>query len=81
MMKAHWAELEPKVAIFGVEPTVTSALSSFCDVASRDDIRSFFAQHPLPSASRRLTQALERIDNCISLSATQTGKVTEFLQK
>jgi hypothetical protein len=60
---------------------VTSALSSFCDATSRDDIKSFFAGHPLPSASRTLTQTLERIDNCISLRASQTGKVTEFLQK
>jgi aminopeptidase N len=80
-MKAHWAELEPKVAIFGGDTMVTAALGSFCDASTRDDIKSFFAQHPLPSASRTLTQTIERIDNCISLRASQTGRVTEFLQR
>jgi len=80
-MKEHWTDLEPKVAIFGGDTTVTSALGSFCDAASRDDIKSFFAQHPLPSAARTLTQTLERIDNCIGLRASQTEKVTAFLRK
>ena len=78
-MKAHWTELEPKIAIFGGDTMVTSALSGFCDAASRDDVASFFAQHPLPAASRTLTQTLERIDNCVALRASQTGKVTAFL--
>jgi aminopeptidase N len=80
-MKANWTALEPKVAIFGGDTTLTSALGSFCDAAARDDIKAFFAQHPLPSASRTLTQTLERIDNCISLRASQMGKVAEFLQR
>jgi len=78
-MKAHWTELEPKVAIFGGDTTVTTALGSFCDAAARDDIAAFFAAHPLPSATRTLTQTLERIDNCIALRAAQTQTVAEFL--
>jgi aminopeptidase N len=78
-MKAHWAEIEPKVAIFEGDTMVTSALGSFCDATARDDIRSFFAQHPLPSASRTLTQTIERIDNCIALRSRETQKVADFL--
>jgi len=80
-MKEHWAQLEPKIAIFGGDTTVTSALGSFCDAATREDIRAFFGQHPLPSASRTLSQTLERIDNCVALRASQTSKVSEFLQR
>src|SRR5439155_9518573 len=80
-IKEHWSDLQPKLAIFGGDTTVTSALGSFCDAAARDDIQSFFAQHPLPAASRRLSQTVERIDNCIALRSSQTPKVAEFLQK
>ena len=65
--------------IFGGDTTVTSALSGFCDASTRDDIQTFFKQHPLPSASRTLTQTVERINNCIALKTTQTAKVSEFL--
>jgi len=80
-MKAHWTELEPKVTIFGGDTTVTSSLGNFCDTASRDDVASFFKQHPLPSASRTLTQTIERINNCIAFRTAQTSNVTSFLQE
>jgi aminopeptidase N len=79
-MKAHWSELEPKVAIFGSDTMVVSSLGNFCDASSRDDIASFFRQHPLPSAARTLTQTIERINNCIAFRSAQTGTVTEFLR-
>src|SRR5215831_8892138 len=40
-LKQHWAELEPKIAIFGGDTAITGALSSFCDRAARDDISAF----------------------------------------
>jgi aminopeptidase N len=80
-VKAHWSELEPKIAVFGGDTRLVSSLSSFCDAATRDDITSFLREHPLPSAARTLTQTIERIDNCIALRASQTPKVAEFLQK
>ena len=79
--KEHWKELEPKVAIFGGDTTFVGALNAFCDASARDDISSFFAAHPLPSAARMLAQTIERINNCISLRDAQTPVVTEFLNK
>ena len=79
-MKAHWKELEPKVTIFGGDTTVTSSLGNFCDAASRDDVASFFKQHPLPSAARTLAQTLERVNNCIAFKSKQTDSVTDFLR-
>jgi aminopeptidase N len=80
-IKAHWAELEPKVTIFGGDTTITSALGNFCDASSRDDVAAFFKQHPLPAASRTLAQTIERINNCIALRTSQTQSVTAFLQR
>jgi aminopeptidase N len=78
-LKQHWAELEPRIAIFGGDTTVTSALSSFCDAPARDDISAFFAQHPLPAAAQTLNQTIERIDNCVALRTAQTPVVTNWL--
>src|SRR5205823_5411733 len=62
-VKEHWAALEPKVTIFGGDTSLVRALGSFCDAASRDDIKAFFAVHPLPAAARTLDQTIERINN------------------
>ena len=60
---------------------MTGALASFCDASTRDDIASFFREHPLPSASRTLSQTIERINNCIAMRESQTPKVSEFVQR
>jgi len=78
-LKQHWAELEPKVTIFGGDTTVVGALSSYCDAAARDDISAFFRQHPLPAAARTLSQTVERIDNCVALRTAQTPIVASWL--
>jgi hypothetical protein len=72
---------QPKNPIRGGDTRVTSALSSFCDASTRDDIASFFREHPLPAAARTLSQTLERISNCIAMRESQTAKVSEFLQR
>jgi aminopeptidase N len=78
-VKQHWAELEPKLTIFGGDTTITGALSSFCDGTSREDISTFFGQHPLPAAARTLSQTLERIENCAALRTAQTPIVANWL--
>ncbi|HWF84767.1 MAG TPA: ERAP1-like C-terminal domain-containing protein, partial [Vicinamibacterales bacterium] len=78
---ANWPALEAKVTIFGGDTNLTSALGSFCDAATRDDIGAFFAAHPLPAAARTLKQTIERINNCIDLREKQTPVLTEWLAK
>jgi len=78
-VKSHWPALEPKVAIFGGDTNMVRSLGSFCDAGARDDVRSFFAAHPLPAAARTLQQTLEQIDNCVRLRQSQTGAVGAWL--
>jgi aminopeptidase N len=78
-VKASWPELEPKVKIAFGEGRLVSALAAFCDAGTRDDIRAFFASHPVRTASRNLGETLERIDNCVALRTAQTPGVTEWL--
>ena len=79
-LKLHWTALEPKITVFGGDTTVVRALSAFCEASARDDISSFFAAHPLPSAARTLDQTVERINNCIGLRSTQAPVVAEWLR-
>ena len=57
------------------------ALSAFCDAATRDDIRAFFAAHSLPAAARTLGETLEQINNCIALRDQQTASVSEWFNR
>jgi aminopeptidase N len=79
-LKEHWSDLEPKIAIAGGDVTLVGSLAAFCDATARDDIRTFLSRHPLPAASRTLSQTIERIDNCIALRKKQTASVTAWLR-
>ena len=78
-VKEHWSALEPKVVISLGDVNLTRSLGAFCEAGPRDDIKAFFAAHPLPGAARTLTQTLEQINNCIALRDKQTPAVTAWL--
>jgi aminopeptidase N len=78
-IKANWAALEPKVAIFGGDTNLVAGLGTFCDAQARDDIKEFFGAHPLPGAARTLNQTLERIDNCVAIRSAQAQNVAGWL--
>jgi aminopeptidase N len=75
----HWSELQPKIFIAEGDTTLVHSLSTFCDARSRDDIKSFFASHPLPTAARTLSQTIERIDNCIAMREKQAPVLASWL--
>ena len=78
-VKANWSALEAKLSVFEGHTAIVRALSSFCDAASRDDIRAFFATHPVTDVGSALDQTVERINSCIDLKATQTPVVSAWL--
>jgi aminopeptidase N len=75
----NWTALAPKLAIVGGDTTIAQAMGGFCDAASRERIKTFFAAHPLPGAARALEQALEQIDACAALQARETAAVAGWL--
>jgi aminopeptidase N len=75
----RWAELAPKVSIFGGDTNLVRSLAGFCDAPTRDAIVAFFAAHPLPASTRTLDQTLEQINSCIDLRESQTAAVTAWL--
>ena len=44
-----------------------------------DQIRAFFAEHPVPPAARALEQAIERIEACVDLNARQSPAFARWL--
>src|SRR5262249_44847783 len=80
-VKAHWSEIEPKVTIAGSDVNLAASLSAFCSAPARDDIRTFFAAHPLPAAGRTLQQPLERTPNCTAMRDQQQPNLDRCLAK
>ncbi|MCI0356613.1 MAG: ERAP1-like C-terminal domain-containing protein, partial [Acidobacteria bacterium] len=58
---------------------VVEAAGSFCDARSREDVREFFAQNPVPAAERTLQQTLEQISNCAVLRQRQRTYLADWL--
>jgi aminopeptidase N len=80
-LKQNWTDLEPKLRIGSGDASLARSLGAFCDARMRDDIRTFFAAHKMPSAVPALDAALDRIDNCIELRQQQTPIVTGWLNR
>lgn len=80
-LKMHWSELAPKALNFLGGANIGAALGSFCDAAVRDDIRTFFTTHPLPSGERALAQSMERINGCLALKEAQRDELTRWLTR
>ena len=78
-LKQHWADLESKIVISWGDVNLVNSLASFCDAGTRDDIRTVFTHHKLPTAARTLDQTIERINNCIELRDEQTTTLTAWL--
>jgi aminopeptidase N/puromycin-sensitive aminopeptidase len=77
-IKTHWdqvqAELTPDLGALLVSRT-----GSFCTAEASDDVKSFFAGHPVPESDVDLRHAIERIDGCVELRRLQEPKLKEWL--
>jgi aminopeptidase N/puromycin-sensitive aminopeptidase len=80
IIKENWPAIQ-KTFTLSSGGAVVGAAGSFCDPQSRADVAQFFAQHPVPSAERRLKQTLEKIDSCIDLRNTQSENLQQWLSQ
>jgi aminopeptidase N len=81
LVKARWSEIQKKTGEFVGNTVIVGALGSFCGPGASADVKKFFALHKVPDAERTLQQALERIEACTTLSAAQSGKLAEWLNR
>ncbi len=80
-LKEHWKDLEPKLSVAFADVRVVQSLGSFCDAASRDDVKAFFATHKLGNAARNVDQTIrKRINNCIARRDKQSPEVADWLR-
>lgn len=79
-VKAQWPTLTQKLGTFQGIPAIVAATGSFCSAAAAQDVREFFARHPVPAADRALRRALERIHACAALAARQSPALVAWLK-
>ena len=79
-VRMHWPEIE-KVGGGFTSAEVVAATGVFCDAEMHEQVRSFFAQHDVPTAERTLKLSLESIHNCTDLKSQQTPELSTWLQQ
>jgi alanyl aminopeptidase len=84
-LRSHWdavlARLPVVVGGFDMRGNLPNVGASFCDAASRDELRALLQPHvdTFIGARRNLDQVTERIDQCIANKAAQEASVASFL--
>ncbi len=58
---------------------VVKATGRFCTVERRDQVAGFFATHQVDAAERTLAKAIDSINACIQLRATQAPELRQWL--
>jgi aminopeptidase N/puromycin-sensitive aminopeptidase len=58
---------------------LVSATGAFCSAEARDQIKSFFVSHPVPSSDRSLRHAFEHINGCIELRSLEEPSLQQWL--
>jgi aminopeptidase N/puromycin-sensitive aminopeptidase len=77
-VQKHWAEIERR-STTSSGARIVEATGSFCTVEGRAEVASFFAAHPVDSAQRTLSKALDRIDECVRLRTAQEPNLRRWL--
>ena len=77
-IKTHWDQVQSKLTT-DLGARLVSYTGSFCSEESRDDVKRFFAGHPVPASDVALKHALENIDGCVELRRLQEPNLKSWL--
>jgi aminopeptidase N/puromycin-sensitive aminopeptidase len=69
-MRANWDKVRAQLTVSSGEDVV-GATGFFCSVERRDEVTNFFAAHKVEASERTLAKAVDRINACVQLRATQ----------
>ncbi|MBM3777288.1 MAG: M1 family peptidase [Acidimicrobiia bacterium] len=78
-VKQHWTRVSDKLGTFQGLPGVVGSVGSFCSTDAAHEVRRFFQDHPVPTAARTLSRALERIESCAALAERQAAPLSAWL--
>ena len=81
MLQERWSDVQKKTGEFGGNTVIVGALAAFCDAQQADEIKTFFAAHPVPDAERTLAQSLERINSCATFASRQSPKLAAWIKQ
>ena len=78
-LRANWDTIRPRVGAMGIASLVeaTGALPP----AQRPEVQAFFAEHPVPEATRALGKALEALDLRRALQAREARDLGRWLRE
>ncbi len=77
-VQSHWSQVQAQLTPEMSNVLVSSA-GAFCSAEARDQVKSFFAVHPVPTATVELRHAIEHIDGCIELRRLQEPNLKAWL--
>ncbi len=77
-IKTHWGQVEAELTT-DMGSILVSSTGNFCSAEARDDVKNFFAAHPVPASNVALKHSLERIDGCMELRRLQEPNLKMWL--
>ncbi len=77
-VEQHWDAVKAQLTTSSGAQLVGST-GAFCTVEGRNDVATFFAGHKVEASERTLAKALDSIDACVRLKATQEPKLKVWL--
>jgi aminopeptidase N len=78
-VKTHWTDLTRKLGTFQGIPEIVSGLGSFCSADKAGEMSLFFREHPVPSSSRTIQQAVEKVQTCAAMDRRQSAPLGKWL--
>ena len=77
-IKTHWNEVQADLTT-DLGSYLVAGAGSFCTADAHDDVKNFFASHPVPASDVALKHALENIDGCVELRRLQEPNLKKWL--
>jgi aminopeptidase N/puromycin-sensitive aminopeptidase len=77
-VQQHWGEIRQRMTE-NSQARIVVATGAFCTVERRDEVRSFFAAHPVSLGRRTLARSVDNIDDCIHLRAEHEPELHKWL--
>jgi aminopeptidase N len=78
-VKERWTQLTDRLGTFQGIPAIVQATSNFCTADAAQDVKQFFAQHPVPSSERGIAQSIEKIAACAAVADRQSRPISKWL--
>jgi aminopeptidase N len=77
-IKTHWGQVHADLTT-DLGSYLVAGAGSFCTADTHDDVKNFFASHPVPASDVALKHALENIDGCVELRHLQEPDLKKWL--